>query len=316
MKKLLFLIIVSVFLSCTNEKSIRFLVCADVHHDLIHDAPDRLSTFINAAEKEKADFIIQLGDFCMPYENNEPFLKKWNSFKGTKYHVLGNHDMDVSPKIVMQQFLGMEKPYYSFDKGDFHFIVLDANYFISDEKYISYQNGNYYSHAETRAQIPPAQLEWLKKDLANTDKLTIVFSHQSLEHWGGIKNREQVQQVFREANKDTKKVIACFCGHDHSDRYKKIDGIHYVGINSMSYAWVGKKLEYSGRFPEKIETKYPNLKYTLPYRDPVFAAVKINSKGEIKIEGVQSSFVPPGPEELGAKNHDYSAEITNRTLSF
>ncbi|MFW5755233.1 MAG: metallophosphoesterase family protein [Tangfeifania sp.] len=316
MKKLFFLIFVAAFFSCSNERTVRFAVCTDVHHDLIHDGSDKLSTFIKTAKKEKADFIIQLGDFCMPYEKNGPFLKIWNEFERPRYHVLGNHDMDVSPKIVTQQFLGLEKSYYSFDHGDFHFIVLDANFFKSGDRYFNYQNGNYFNHAETRAQIPPVQLEWLKKDLAETDKYTIVFSHQSLEHWGGIKNRKQVRQIFREANRDKKKVIACFCGHDHSDRYLEIDGIHYIGLNSMSYVWVGKKLEYSGRFPEKIEAKYSNLKYTLPFRNPVFAVVEVNSNGEIKIEGIQSSFIPPDPEELGAKNHNYSAKISNRTLYF
>lgn len=316
MQKLVFFISLLLLFSCSNKRIVRFAICADVHHDLIHDAPDKLSSFIETADKKRADFVIQLGDFCMPFDKNELLLRVWDRFNGPKYHVLGNHDIDVSPKIVTQQFWGLEKPYYSFDQGNFHFIVLDANYFKTDDKIASYESGNYFAHAGSRAQIPDEQLEWLKNDLKETEKYTVVFSHQSLEHWGGIKNQEQVRQIFKEANKEKKKVIVCFCGHDHSDRHSQIDGIHYVGVNSMSFVWVGKKLEYSGRFPESIETRYPNIKYTLPFQDPLFAIVEINVKGEINIEGVQSSFIRPGPEELGAKKHDYSAKITNRTLYF
>ena len=233
MKQLIFLFIILLLFSCEKGKTIRFAVCTDVHHDLIYDATNRIEKFIKVAEKEKVDFIIQLGDFCMPLEKNKPFLKVWNSFEGQKYHVLGNHDMDVSPKIVTQDFWGMEKSYYSFERGDFHFIVLDANFFKSGEKYVGYENGNYFANLESRAYIPPQQINWLKKDISQTDKLVVVFSHQSLEHWGGIKNRTEIHRIFKEANQKKKKVVACFCGHDHEDRYAEIDDVHHIGLNSL-----------------------------------------------------------------------------------
>jgi 3',5'-cyclic AMP phosphodiesterase CpdA len=316
MKRLYYFFILLFLFSCNDGRTVKFAVCTDVHQDLIYDATERIQKFVSTAEEENADFIIQLGDFCMPFEKNEPFLKIWDSFEGPKYHVLGNHDTDVSPKIVTQQFWGMEKSFYSFDQGNFHFVVLDANFFKSGENYTSYSNGNYYAKPESRAYIPPQQLEWLKKDIAKTGKWVIVFTHQSLEHWGGVKNREEVYRIFREANREKQKVIACFCGHDHLDRYAKIEGVHYIGLNSLSYAWVGKDGEYSGRFLKNIEEKYPNLKYTLPYRDAVFAVVKLNSSGKIEIEGIQSDFIQPGPKELGLENTDFTARITNRILDF
>jgi len=317
MKQIFYFLIFIILFSCSDAKIVRFAVCTDVHQDLIHDATDRLRDFVEAAEKENADFIIQLGDFCMPFEKNEPFLKVWNSFEGQKYHVLGNHDMDVSPKIVTQDFWGMEKPYYSFDQGNFHFVVLDPNFYKDADQLVPYSNGNYFKHPEGRAFIPVSQLNWLKDDLSKTEKLTVIFSHQSLEHWGGIKNREEVRNIFEEANQNSKKVIACFCGHDHQDSHNKIDGIHYVGLNSISYAWVGNQFEHSGRFPLEVEKRYPNLKYTLPYRESVFAVIEIDSKrGTIKIDGVQGSFIQPGPDELGIKETSYTAKISNRILNF
>lgn len=316
MNRIFYLVVFFILVSCKNEESIRFAVCTDVHQDLIHDASIRLNKFIETAEADDADFIIQLGDFCMPEEENEPFVDVWNSFDGNKYHVLGNHDMDISSKQVIQDFWGMKEPYYSFDQGEFHFVVLDPNYFWDGEKAISYNNGNYYAHASGRAFIPQEQLEWLRKDLEATDKYTVVFSHQSLEHEHGIKNRQEVRKLFAAANRDKKKVIACFCGHDHEDRHAEIEGIHYIGLNSTSYAWVGKKMEFSGRFSEETEKKFPNLKYTLPYEEPVFAFIEIDPKGIINIKGVEGDFVKPGPEEVGVKEHNYSATISNRTLNF
>ena len=73
---------------------VRFGICADVHKDVMHDADARLKTFINRMNKENVDFIIQLGDFCRPYDYNRGFLGIWNEFKGSRYQVLGNHDTD------------------------------------------------------------------------------------------------------------------------------------------------------------------------------------------------------------------------------
>ena len=315
--KILIIFLISVaMLSCQKTQSIKFAVCTDVHQDLIHDAPDRLNSFIESAAEYNAEYIIQLGDFCFPKKENEAFVGLWNSFNGPAYHVLGNHDMDINDKADIQKFLGMEKPYYSFDQGDFHFIVLDLNFYKDGDAFVDYSNGNYYAHAKTRCYISPDQLDWLRSDLASTDKLTVVFSHQSLENGDGAQNKVEVWKIFADANQKRKKVIACFSGHDHSDTHKVIEGVHYIGLNSASYAWVGSKMEYSGRFSEEIEKARPNLKYTLPYEKPVFALIEINPRGKIIINGVKSGFVKPGPEELGVEDHDYTANISSRILEF
>lgn len=316
MKQLFYCLILLFCFSCKQNETVKFAVCTDVHQDLIHDAEQRLSEFISSSEDNNVDYIIQLGDFCMPKDENNAFLNTWNSFQKPAYHVLGNHDMDISDKETVQQFWGMKQSYYSFDQGDFHFVVLDLNYFMADEKFVSYNNGNYYAHAKTRCYISPEQLQWLKSDLENTDKLTVVFSHQSIENKDGAKNKDEIFKVFAEANKTNKKVIACFSGHDHSDTHRIIEGVHYVGLNSSSYAWVGQKMEYSGRFSKEVEEKYSNLKYTLPYEKSVYAIIEINSNGEIIIEGVESGFIKPGPQELGAKSDSYTASISNRILKF
>lgn len=305
--------------SCNlKQNKIRFGICSDVHQDIIHDASKRIKTFIREAEEENVDFIIQLGDFCFPIEKNKSFIETWNTFNGPKYHVLGNHDMDVSSKKVTQQFLGMDKPYYSFDEGDFHFVVLDANWYLHEDEYVSYNNGNYYAHSESRANIPPKQLQWLKKDLEQTDKLTFVFSHQSLISPGSIKNQEEVRSVLEGANSKKTKVIACFNGHEHNDAYSNVNGIHYIGINSSSYKWVGQKYESADRFDEKTNLSRPSLKYTIPYAESLFAIVDIDSKGTINIKGKQTTYVPPGPKELGIKNKNghmpEEPVISNRVL--
>ena len=121
----------------------------DVHHGTHgKDQVARLTPFINAAIARKPDFIIQCGDFCCAkggIGTAKDFLAEWNRFPGVKRHVIGNHDCDFQSKAELLEAWQIPHPYYSFDAGGFHFIVLDRNHFIDDEgKMVSYANGNWY----------------------------------------------------------------------------------------------------------------------------------------------------------------------------
>lgn len=287
------------FAACQKEtKPVTFAVVSDLHQDIAHDAEERLSTFLRAANDNQVDFIIELGDFCMPKEENKPFLKRWQDYAGEKYMLLGNHDMDNCSKEEVMQFIGMNNRYYSFDKGDFHFIVLDPNNIYDGEKYIPYENGNYFGYGEKVSYVDPEQVEWLKKDLQATDKRCIIFSHQSFEC--SSQNREDIRKIFEDENLRAgyKKVAVAFSGHDHTNYMKEINSIAYIQINSASNQWVGEKYACPERFSDEINQKRPALKYTLPYKDALYGVVTLTGDG-MQLKGVKSEFIAPGPEELG-----------------
>jgi len=287
----------------------------------MHDSTQRMKIFVDRMTKEKADFIIQLGDFT-PRLDCKDFINAWNQFKGKRFHVLGNHDMDECSKEEMMQFLSMKNNFYSFDVGSFHFVVLDPNFYKKDAEYISYNKGNHLNQGPYRGYVPDDQLEWLQQDLQKTDKPTLVFSHQSFERPLACKNQQDVLGVFEKANQSTgfKKVVACFSGHDHTDYLKEINGIHYIQINSMSYYWVGSEYECATRFSAEINEKFPHLKHVLPYRDPLFALVELDVNGVMTIKGEKSECVPPGPTELGIPPNWHNVPIvpviSDRTIRF
>jgi len=213
-----------------KAQPLRIGICADPHKDIMHDADHRLQVFIDRMKNEKVDFIIQMGDFCFTDDRNLDFLRIWGQFKGPRYHVLGNHDMEDNPGLDVSRlvhtreevvaFWGMKAKYYSFDSGGYHFVVLDGN------EHNPQPWTGYFRY------IGPEQLEWLKKDLAQTNLTTIVFSHQSLENFNGIDNREEVRKVLEEANSTAGhgKVVACFSGHHHIDYHTQINGIYYLQV--------------------------------------------------------------------------------------
>lgn len=305
-----------------SDEELTFGLVADVHQDIMHDAEQRLEKFIEATINQSTTFNIQLGDFCEPKAENRAFLKLWNQYKGPKYHVLGNHDMDSSTKEVTIDFWEMNHKYYSFDVGGYHFIVLDANYLNLEGKFVDYSKANFYINDDHRTWIDPAQLEWLADDLKATKLPTIVFSHQGLAHeaWG-VKNRRNVQLILEAANEEAgfQKVIACFNGHNHVDSLRTINDIHYIDINSMSYQWLGDKYQCFTRYDEALYKEKPVLSKVAPYEAPLFAMIKL-SPGKLELTGIQSAYIGPSPEELGMPKGfyatPYSANISDRQINF
>jgi predicted phosphodiesterase len=271
-------------------KPVRFGLCADPHQDVMHDADERLRVFIDAAKRERADFVLQLGDFCRPYEKNRGFLKIWEGFPGPRYHTLGNHDNDGG--FAWQQvldFWGLERRYYSFDQGGWHFVVLDGN-----EKKPTKPAPGYPRF------IGAEQLAWLAEDVRKSGAPTLVFSHQSLEDAEGVENRQEVRAVLEKANVSAgwRKVGVCLSGHHHIDFQTQINGIHYLQINSMSYSWLGEKYRHV-RYSPEVDQAFPSLKYTAPYKDALFALCLLEPQGRLSLQGVRSEFVGPSPWALG-----------------
>jgi predicted phosphodiesterase len=290
-----------------EDKSIKFGVCTDVHRDIMYNAQDRMEIFVKDMEDKKADFIIQMGDFCYPEKKNDPFFAVFKRFGDNAYSVLGNHDRDNhASKEDALKYFEMPSAYYSFDKKDFHFIVLDGNERATNDtshypKYISSE-----------------QLDWLKKDLEETDKKSMIFIHQSLFDSHGVDNRNQVRSVIEAQTFENgdKKVIACFNGHSHMDEAKRINGIWYATINSMSYKWGGDSYKHKhDGYPDSAYDECPDLIYTFPYKDSLFALITVNPDGTITIEGRTSEWVTPTPEDLGYAGGNLPDTITPKISS-
>jgi predicted phosphodiesterase len=277
------------------SKKVKFGIVSDVHKDLMPDANERLQTFIEEAQKRNVDFIIQMGDFCFGETKNKDFIKIWETFKGPKYHILGNHDMDKDSKDEVMDFWGMPKNYYSYDLGGYHFIVLDANYLYQDGKFTDYKYANFYVDRKARAHINDEQIEWFKADLEATTLPTIVFSHQSV--WHTVGNRLAIQKIL-ETHKE--KIICSLNGHSHSDYHETQNDVHYIGINSLSYKWVNGKFESKERFPKELYKQYGNLHHIAGYQDPLYAFATLKPNGTMKIEGVKSDWMSPSPYEMSA----------------
>jgi len=146
------------------------------------------------------------------------------------------------------------------------------------------------------------QADWLRQDLTATPFPTVVFLHQGLEREdGGEVNQGLIRSILEQPklNSGEGRVIACFSGHHHRDYVRRIRGIHYAQINSMSYHWLGGAFIHPSYGPG-IGKMHPDMKYTASYKDPLYALVTLDPKrGALRIEGIKSEFAGPSPRKWG-----------------
>ena len=223
-----------------KEASLRIGLLTDMHHADKEPAGTRyyretlgkLKEAASEFQKKQLSFVVELGDFIDAAESVEieqEYLRTINrefaKLSNDRHYVLGNHCVDTLKKEEFLAEVQQEKSYYSFDRGDWHFIVLDACFRSDGEPY---QRKNF---EWTDANIPTEELAWLEKDLESTDKKTIVFAHQRLDvsNNHGVKNNAQVRKIF-EASKKVQLVLQ---GHSHQNDLKEIGDIHYCTLVAM-----------------------------------------------------------------------------------
>ncbi len=230
----------SLLLANHAKDSLRVGLVTDLHHADKPSAGSRhyretlgkLAEAANQFEKDRVDFIVELGDIidaADTVETEQRYLKEINrefcAISKDRHYVLGNHCVDTLTKAEFLGGVEQKESYYSFDRGDFHFVVLDACFRNDGEPY-GRKNSKWND-----ANIPAAELEWLQADLRSTDRKTVVFAHQRLDvsNDHGVKNCPEVRRVLQ----DSGKVLAVLQGHSHQNDLKDIGGIHYCTLVAM-----------------------------------------------------------------------------------
>ncbi len=190
----------------------------------------KMRAFTDAMNAAKVDFVMEGGDFKdlgrSPKEslaNLDKIEKEFARFKGPRYHVIGNHDLD---NLTKEEFLshvtnagGSAKNFYSFDVGGIRFIVLDGN-FKHDAR--EYRRGDF----DWKDSLVSAdQLAFLKAELAAAPGACIPIIHQRLdaEDPTVVRNAARVRRILERSGK----VKCVIQGHRHEGAFRIINGIGY-----------------------------------------------------------------------------------------
>lgn len=238
-----------------NIKSvIRFAHLSDIHvkPGIIPESGMAKALHHVQQDKKEIDFIINGGDAIMDAlgADKQSTEVQWNLFKGILqkenslpvYHCIGNHDVwgwfikENKPdadrlygKVWAVETLAMKNRFYSFTKGNWHFIVLDSTQLNPAGGYI--------------AKIDEPQLEWLQQELASipAGKFICIVSHipilsicaglffDKTESNGDLKiQRNLMHTDFLQLKKVFMRYPAikvCISGHIHLQ-----DEIDYLGV--------------------------------------------------------------------------------------
>ena len=120
--------------------------------------------------------------------------------------------------------------------------------------------------------ITQKDIDWLKNDLANTNNPTVIFSHVPLDNvseerqkreqenandnntdensidlasrFGYPKKGGTIRRILEKSNK----VILAMSGHIHANRYREINGIHYITQQSLTSTYQQHYLVPSSTF--------------------------------------------------------------------
>lgn len=178
------------FAEDVRKKPLRFAHLTDIHvkPGLVPET-GMTKAFQHVQElKQKIDFIINGGDAIMDglEADKQKTQTQWDLFKNILqkenslpiYHTIGNHDVwgwfvkENKPdndrlygKVWAVEMLELKNRYYSFARGNWHFIVLDSTQLNPAGGYIG--------------KLDESQLEWLQQELAAVPpgKFICIVSH-------------------------------------------------------------------------------------------------------------------------------------------
>ena len=156
------------------------------------------------------ELVLMLGDNMYGGEGPNDFVKKFERpyrpllDAGVKFYAsLGNHDEPA--QRFYEPFNMNGKRYYNFSRKNVEFFALDSTY------------------------MTPAQVEWLKRELEDSDaEWKIAFFHHPIYSSGEKHGSETDLRVLVEPLFIEHGVDVVFAGHEHFyERLKPQKGVHY-----------------------------------------------------------------------------------------
>lgn len=195
------------------------------------------------------------------------------------HHCIGNHDVlgwssrrkvpvddpELGKTFLMKR-LGMEKSYYSFDHGNWHFAVLDCIYPVQ----ASDGTPSYVP------QIGEEQLHWLARDLGRAgDRPKVVMTHIAASFLTAAANGDKEAKAINPSMTlrdsvdlqrllERHKVAALLQGHSHTAECFEYRGVKYLTSPAVSAGWWGGT--WTGSPPSYTQFRCRGDQLTWTYR--------------------------------------------------
>ncbi|HNW57344.1 MAG TPA: metallophosphoesterase [Bacteroidales bacterium] len=209
----------------------------------------KLKEAAESLKRDSADFIINLGDIIdKDFESYKKVLDILRASGVKTYHITGNHDYSVDPKLKnkLPVLQNSKKGYFSFVHEHFRFIFLDGNeisIYSSGNKTAIKQGEDTLVSMKARGDINAMdwnggmsknQLTWLNDQLTEATKeneKVFIICHFPVvpENVHNLYNYKEVLSIL----KNYHNIVAWFNGHNHAGNYGSFNMIHFVTIKGM-----------------------------------------------------------------------------------
>lgn len=250
------------------KRSIRFAHLTDIHvKPGIIPETGMAKAFHHAQQLSPGvNFIMNGGDSIMDAleADKQKTQTQWDLYKTILqkenslpiYHAIGNHDIwgwfaktnkpdtdRLYGKVWAVEMLGLKNRYYSFEKGNWYFIVLDSTQLNPAGGYIG--------------KLDPEQFEWLQQELQQVpgDKFICIISHipilsicsglffDKTEANGDLMIKRNLMHTDFLALKKLfikyPNIKVCISGHIHLQDELEYLGIKYYCNGAVSGNWWG-----------------------------------------------------------------------------
>jgi hypothetical protein len=267
-----------------------------------------------------ARFGITLGDIMY---DDLSLLPRYNAIIGRIgvpwYNVPGNHDINyLSPndRTSLETFRRVfGPPWYSFDVGRVHVVVLDTVQYLGRDKGV--EDIDPLGAGAYRGAIGPTQMAWLRADLEHVpdDRLVILAMHIPL-HSALSETNPRVNVVDRELLYDLlegRPHLLGLAGHTHTAEHTWVgpehgfDGpgeFHLHTLSTVSGSWWSGPLDQRG-VPTSVQRDgSPNGWYELLV-DGVEATVRFRAAGEPASEQMRVMIDTGFPRHQPAIRRDF-----------
>lgn len=207
---------------------------------------DDCASYLNG---RKVQFTINLGDLTdRNFGDLDSVLIHLRHLDRKVYNISGNHDYKgVTDNNLLYSKLGMPSEYYSFNKKNWVFVMLNTNEVASyaniagtwKEDELTVMRNRIKSDGTTQGAgynggISSRQLEWLDELLAKSEKAgrpVLIFSHHPLYPpmaYTALNNLEILDVIAKYSC-----VKAVFSGHHHAGAFARFKHIPVVTVEGV-----------------------------------------------------------------------------------
>jgi len=226
---------------------------------------------------DDADFSIALGDILFDNLSLFPeYIQSMGRLGIPVYNVAGNHDINYDAETDRDSLETFKKhlgpPFYSFDYGNVHFVILDDVY-----HYVEKRDGKRIPRY--KGKIGKDQLEWLANDLRYVpkNKLLVISMHIPLFTTTNGTNRENILDFG-----ETVEIVRAFenvlflTGHAHTNEHhflaentgrNRHKPIHQIICGAVCGGWWSGPVDDRGIPASPQGDGVPNGYYRIEFKD-------------------------------------------------